>query len=219
MTVLAPSTRAADLLAGRRALLNGGDNEVVALGPAIPVSRRSRDGRACRCPGQPDAGPQPRRLRRRPWLRAGPAEPLVPRPPRRARARRRDVLLARAARLPARESAARKPARPDRRADRDLGGDRRGRGRPLPGRTACSGQESTRSCSNRAKKRRLVVSEWRPGERALARAVSRALRELPDWSLVLLRTKPLAGRPTVSRGAARPTHVRTRERGLRVRRS
>src|SRR6478609_6836202 len=44
VTVLAPSTRAADLVAGRRALLDGGEADVIALGPAIPVSRRSRIG-------------------------------------------------------------------------------------------------------------------------------------------------------------------------------
>jgi phosphatidylinositol alpha-mannosyltransferase len=44
VTVLAPSTRAADLIAGRRALLDGGGHEVIALGPAVPVSRRSRIG-------------------------------------------------------------------------------------------------------------------------------------------------------------------------------
>src|SRR3954465_14262001 len=44
VTVLAPSTRAADLIAGRRALLDGGGAEVIALGPAGPVSRRSRIG-------------------------------------------------------------------------------------------------------------------------------------------------------------------------------
>src|SRR2546423_1718566 len=44
VTVLAPSTRAADLLAGRRALLDGADADVIALGPALPVSRRSRVG-------------------------------------------------------------------------------------------------------------------------------------------------------------------------------
>ena len=39
VTVLAPSTRAADLIAGRRALLDGGGGEeVIALGPAMPVS-------------------------------------------------------------------------------------------------------------------------------------------------------------------------------------
>ena len=34
VTVLAPSTRAADLLAGWRALLDGGGHDVIALGPA-----------------------------------------------------------------------------------------------------------------------------------------------------------------------------------------
>src|ERR671929_1133146 len=44
VTVLAPSTRAADLLAGRRALLDGAAADVIALGPALPISRRSRIG-------------------------------------------------------------------------------------------------------------------------------------------------------------------------------
>src|SRR5438128_2096175 len=44
VTVLAPSNRARDLAAGRRALANGGDADVVALGPAVPISRRSRMG-------------------------------------------------------------------------------------------------------------------------------------------------------------------------------
>ena len=41
VTVLAPSNRALDLLAGRRALLHGHEAEVIALGPALPISRRS----------------------------------------------------------------------------------------------------------------------------------------------------------------------------------
>src|SRR3982750_3477416 len=45
VTVLAPSTRAADLLAGRRALHGGGATaDVIAVGPAVPISRRSRMG-------------------------------------------------------------------------------------------------------------------------------------------------------------------------------
>src|SRR5436853_4554700 len=45
VTVLAPSTRAADLLAGRRALHNEGPlGEMIAVGPAVPVSRRSQMG-------------------------------------------------------------------------------------------------------------------------------------------------------------------------------
>jgi len=44
VTVLAPSTRAADLLAGRRALQRRERLEVIAVGPAVPVSRRSQLG-------------------------------------------------------------------------------------------------------------------------------------------------------------------------------
>src|SRR3954447_425144 len=51
VTVLAPSTRGADLRAGRAALLDGGAAvrgggaaELIALGPAFPISRRSRIG-------------------------------------------------------------------------------------------------------------------------------------------------------------------------------
>src|SRR5438270_7663872 len=44
VTVLAPSNRAADLRAGRRALLRGESAEVIALGPALPISRLSRMG-------------------------------------------------------------------------------------------------------------------------------------------------------------------------------
>ena len=44
VTVLAPSTRASDLRAGRRALLSGASAEAIAVGPALPISRRSRMG-------------------------------------------------------------------------------------------------------------------------------------------------------------------------------
>src|SRR5581483_4423403 len=44
VTVLAPSSRAADLRAGRRALQDGADAEVIAIGPAVPISRRSSMG-------------------------------------------------------------------------------------------------------------------------------------------------------------------------------
>ena len=45
VTVLAPSSRAADLRAGRRSLADGADADVIALGPAVPISRRSQHGR------------------------------------------------------------------------------------------------------------------------------------------------------------------------------
>src|ERR671924_384747 len=42
VTILAPSTRASDLVAGRRALLDGGNTDVIALGPAVPEPRAAR---------------------------------------------------------------------------------------------------------------------------------------------------------------------------------
>src|SRR5689334_19774781 len=42
VTVLASSNRARDLSAGRRALLDGLDADLVAPGPAVPISPRSR---------------------------------------------------------------------------------------------------------------------------------------------------------------------------------
>ena len=44
VTVLAPSNRARDLAAGRRALSRGAGGDLIALGPAVPISRRSRMG-------------------------------------------------------------------------------------------------------------------------------------------------------------------------------
>src|SRR5438045_6710969 len=44
VTILVSSNRAKELAAGRRALLDGVDAGVVALGRAVPISRRSRIG-------------------------------------------------------------------------------------------------------------------------------------------------------------------------------
>jgi glycosyltransferase involved in cell wall biosynthesis len=44
VVVLAPSSRARDLLEGRRALQRGVDKEVIAVGPSIPISRRTNLG-------------------------------------------------------------------------------------------------------------------------------------------------------------------------------
>jgi predicted metal-dependent phosphoesterase TrpH len=67
-----------------------------------------------------------------------------------------------------------------------------------------------------AKKRKTIVLELRPNERVVARSVMHALRELPGWELVLLRTRPLIGRPAIPRDLAGRVHVRT-ARDARVR--
>src|SRR5438105_5169635 len=209
VTVLAPSTRASELLDGRRALAGAGDAEVIALGPALPISRRSRIGvpvgvRANLAlalarggydvvhgfePGLPSLS----YLALRDAQALAVATFLSPErlgyPPGRVQ---RERLLGRIDALLATSEATAEAA-----AER------------LPGdyRVISSGVDT--ELFRPGRKRRLVVYEWRPTERPLARAVARALRGLPEWELVLLRTRPLAGRPTVSRSLRGRAYVRT----------
>ncbi len=209
VTVLAPSTRAADLLAGRRALLDGGGHDVIALGPAVPISRRSRIGvpvgvRANLSlalargnydvvhgfePGLPSLS----YLALRDAQALSVATFLSPErlgyPPGKAQ---RERLLARIDALVATSEATAEAA-----AER------------LPGDYQVVTPGVDLELFQPGRKRRVVVYEWRPTERALARAVARALRDLPDWELVLLRTKPLSGRPTISRALRGRAYVRT----------
>jgi hypothetical protein len=60
-----------------------------------------------------------------------------------------------------------------------------------------------------AAKRKLAVLEWRPGDRGLARAVLRVMPELPDWELVIMRTKQLTARPTIPLSLRDRVRVRT----------
>jgi predicted metal-dependent phosphoesterase TrpH len=209
VTVLAPSTRAADLIAGRRALLDGGGGEVIALGPAVPVSRRSRIGvpvgvRANLSlalarggydvvhgfePGLPSLS----YLALRDAHAFAVASFLSPErlgyPPGRAQ---RERLLGRIDQLVATSEKTAEAA-----AER------------LPGEYRVVSPGVDLELFRPGRKRRLLVLEWRPGERALSRAVVRALRVLPDWELVFLRTKPLAGRPSLPRSLRGRARVRT----------
>ena len=213
VTVLAPSTRAADLVAGRRALLEGADAEVIALGPAVPVSRRSRIGvpvgvRANLAlalarggydvvhgfePGLPSLS----------YLALRDAYALTvatflsvdrlgypPGKPQRERLLSRiDALLATSEEV-AQAAAVR-----------------------LPGDYRIVSEGVDVELFAPGEKRNLVVLEWRPTERQLTRSVVRTMKELPDWELVLLRTKPLSGRPTIPRSLADRVHVRTARDG------
>ena len=62
-------------------------------------------------------------------------------------------------------------------------------------------------------KRNLITVELRPNERPGARGVLHALRELPDWEAVLLRTTPLIARPAIPRDLAGRVAVRTARDG------
>jgi predicted metal-dependent phosphoesterase TrpH len=209
VTVLAPSTRAADLVAGRRALLDGVAAEVIALGPAFPVSRRSRigvpvgvranlalaleRGRFDVVHGFEPALPSLSYLALRDSHALGVATFLSaerlgypPGKPQRQRLLSRiDALLATSPEVA--EAAALR----------------------LPGDYRIVSPGVDAELFRPAPKRKLIVLEWRPLERPLARSVLRALRELSDWELVMLRTKPLTGRPTIPRGLAGRVTVRT----------
>jgi predicted metal-dependent phosphoesterase TrpH/glycosyltransferase involved in cell wall biosynthesis len=210
VTVVAPSGRATDLLAGRRALARGlDDTEVVALAPAVPISRRSSVGvpvgvranlsLALRQgafdvvhgfePGLPSLSYQA--LRDAETLAAATffSPERLAYAPRRTRRRlllgRVDALLATSE--PMAEAAA------------EL----------FPGdyRLISPGVDLERFKPGR--KRRLAVVELQTGELALARAALRAMRELPDWELLFLRTKRPSSRPAIPKRLRGRVHLRT----------
>jgi len=250
VTVLAPSTRTADLVAGRRALLDGAEAPlvgadqkgradmrgaaakpgltgatsgrdarrraepgVIALGPALPVSRRSRigvpvgvranlalalqRGRFDIVHGFEPALPSLSYLALRDSHALGVATFLSaerlgypPGKPQRERLLSRlDALLATSP-----EVAAAAAVR-------------------LPGEYRVIFPGVDPELFHPEQKRRRIVLEWRPASRPLARSVLRELRELPGWELVMLRTKPLSGRPAVPRALAGRVSVRTARDG------
>src|SRR3954447_6326512 len=215
VTVLAPSTRAADLIAGRRALLDGGGAEVIALGPAVPVSRRSRIGvpvgvRANLSlalarggydvvhgfePGLPSLSYLAVRDSHALTVATFLSPERLGYPPGRAQ---RERLLGRIDALIATSE-----------ATAELAAER------LPGDYRVISPGVDTGLFEPGSKRKLVVYEWRPAERALARSVTRALRELPGWELVLLRSKPLPGRPAIPRTLRGRARVRTLRDGAR----
>ena len=208
-TVLGPSNRARDLAAGRRALVSGLDAEFVALGPAVPISRRSRMGvpvgvRANLAvalaegrfdvvhgfePGLPSLSYLA--LRHAAALTAATffSEERLSYPPGRAQRERLlgrlDALLATSEET-AQVAATRFPGTYE---VVPLGVDLE-RHRPGP-------------------KEKIVVVEWRQLERPLLRAIVHELTKLPDWELVLLRTRPLSGRPPLPRAMRGRLRVRT----------
>jgi predicted metal-dependent phosphoesterase TrpH len=214
VTVLAPSNRGRDLAAGRRALLGAfDDEEFVAIGPAVPISRRSRMGvpvgvRASLSlalargrfdvvhgfePGLPSLSYLA--LRDSAALTAATflsAERLGY-PPGRAQ---RERLLARVDALLATNGEVAEAA-----AAR------------FPGRYELVPHGIDPELFVPAAKKRVVVLEWRQAERPLLRALVRELAEQPGWELVLLRTRTPASRPAISRRLRGRMRVRTARTG------
>src|SRR5438034_1748079 len=213
VTVLASSNRARELAAGRRALLDGLDAEVVALGPAVPISRRSRIGVPVGAranlslalelgrfdvvhgfePGLPSLSYLALRDAAALTVATFLSAERLSYPPGRAQ---RDRLLARLDALVAtsEETAEAAAAR-------------------FPGHYEVISDGVDPELFRPGRKRNLTVVEWRPNERPLLRGVLRELAALPDWELLLLRTKPLTGRPTIPRLLRNRVHVRTARDG------
>jgi predicted metal-dependent phosphoesterase TrpH len=214
VTVLAPSNRARDLAAGRRALLGSFDEppELIAIGPAVPISRRSRMGvpvgvRASLSlalargrfdvvhgfePGLPSLSYLALRDSAALTVATFFSPERLGYPPGRAQ---RERLLARLDALLATSEEVAEAA-----AVR------------FPGRYELVPQGIDPALFAPAAKRKLVVMEWRQTERPLLRALVRELAQQPGWELLLLRTRIPASRPAVSprlRGRMRVRTART----------
>jgi hypothetical protein len=213
VTVLAPSTRAADLLAGRRALLRGEQPDVIALGPAIPISRRSQMGVPVGVqanlaqaiaqgnydvvhgfePGLPSLSYLALRDAGALAVATFASPSRLAYPPARSQ---REKLLARLDAL----IALNEPTLAA--AEERFPGDYR---------LLSPGVDPT--LFTPLPKLRKIVVELRPNERDVARGVLTELRELEDWEAILLRTRPLISRPAIPRALARRVHVRTARDG------
>jgi predicted metal-dependent phosphoesterase TrpH/glycosyltransferase involved in cell wall biosynthesis len=214
VVILAPSNRAVDLGAGRRALRRLGREGVplegtVALGPAIPVSRRSRMGvplglRAnlelalsadsfdvvhAHEPGLPSLSYLALRHARALTVATFHSPERLGYPPGR---QQRERLLARVDALTAVGEETLSAARAR-----------------FPGKYRLLPHGVAPEQGRDGEPARRFLLEWRADELARARAALRGLRELPGWELVLLRTRPLAGRPYVPLAVRGRVHVRT----------
>jgi predicted metal-dependent phosphoesterase TrpH len=214
VVVLAPSNRAVDLAQGRRALRRlGAQGEplagVVALGPAVPISRKSRLGvpigvRAnlelalgadsfdvlhAHEPGLPSLSYLALRDSRALSVATFHSPERLAYPPGK---KQRERLLSRIDGLTAVGEEALSGAQVR------FPGDYRA----LP-----YGIELDRIRASRPADRFLF--EWRADELARGRAALRELRELPGWELIFVRTSPLSGRPYVPRALRDQVSVRT----------
>ena len=202
VVVVAPSTRARDLANGRRALrrlLREGRplEGLVALSPAVRVSRRSRIGLPVGVqaalelvlsadrfdvvhvhdPGVPSLANVAVRKARGLTVATFHSAERLGYPPGKAQ---RQKLLARLDALTATTEAALEAAR-----------------ERFPGDYTRLPLGIDLMQFRPAEERRRFVLEWRSEDAARAATAIRALRELPEWELVVLRTRPLGGRPYV----------------------
>ena len=209
VTVLASSTRASDLVAGRRALQAGRLGEVLTLAPSVAVSPRGSVGvpvgvraslRLALQTGAFDVvhaiEPGVQGISHLALLDAETTTVAsfldadrLSYPPRK---QHRDRLLARVDVLVA----------PDETIAAAAAARFPGSYRSIPlGVDVWAGRAAAR--------RRLVVIESSASGLAVARASLRALKELPEWEAVVLRTSSLSARPAIPPALRSRVHVRT----------
>jgi predicted metal-dependent phosphoesterase TrpH len=213
VTVLAPSGRARDLAAGRRALLTGAAADVIALAPTfrvapgssvgIPVGMRTAVSHALSRfrfdvvhgfePGIPSLSYLALRDARALAVATFFSPDRLGYPPGKAQ---RDRLLSRIDALLATSPV--------------VAAEAAGR---FPGDYEIISPGVDAVLFRPGRKRRRIVLEWLPADRTLARAVLRGLRQLSGWELILLRTKPLRGRPFIPAALKDRVHVRTARDG------
>jgi predicted metal-dependent phosphoesterase TrpH len=209
VTVLAPSTRAADLLAGRRALLRGEQPDVIAVGPAIPISRRSQMG--------VPVGVQANLVQALAQGRFDVVHGFEPGLPSLSYLALRDTSALAVATFVSPNRLGYPPARSLRekllgRLDAliALSEDARAAAEErFPGDYRVMSPGVDLSLYPPTPKRRRIVIELRPNERVVARGVLHELADLSGWEAVLLRTRPLIARPAIPRHLAGRVHVRT----------
>jgi predicted metal-dependent phosphoesterase TrpH len=206
VTVVAPSSRAADLLEGRRALQRGVIGDVVAIGAAVPTSLSERV-----------ALPMGVRANLAATLALGAFdivhgfEPGLPSLSSTALLEAETTTAAtffsteRIAIAPRKNQRAKFLARVDALLGTSAAAVERASER-YPGDYQTIPLGIDTSVFAPATKRNVIVVELAPGQSAVARSVLRLLPTLPGWEVVLARTAPLTRRPTI------PAAVRDRAR-------
>ena len=209
VSIVAPSSRAVDLLEGRRALQKGDIGEVVAIGAALPTSLTERVAlpmgtRANLAaalaigefdvvhgfdPGLPSLSSTALLEAKTTTVATFVSTDRIAVPPRKTS---RVKLLARIDVLLATSDAA-----IDRAAER------------FPGDYGLVPLGVDTATFTPGVKRKVIVVELASGQSAVARAVLRALSALPGWEVVLARTAPLTRRPTIPAAVKGRARVRS----------
>ncbi len=209
VTVLAPSSRARDLLAGRRALHRGIDQDVIAIGPSIPISRRTHIGVPVGVRANLSLA-----LRRGGFDVVHGFEPGLPSLSYLALTSA-DTLTAATFFSPERLGY------PARRSRRD-------RLRIRVDALLATSEETMAAAADRfhgdyrlvpigvdadffqpRRKRHVIALELEIAGRPITRQLIRSLHDYDGWELHLLHTKPLAYRPAISRSLRDRAHVRS----------